>query len=120
MVPCPSRGSPRPERYRAVTRMLYWVPGCRFFRRAALLSAFTANSFLGPPADGRYVRRYCRTFPGACSQETFMEETVSSKTLRSRGEPLAEKRGSGVRKQTTNKALSEEMCRYGLYLFKSL
>lgn len=100
VVPRPSRASPRPERYRALTQMSYWVPGCRFLRRVAVLSPFTDTSFLGPPAEGRYAKRYWSTFPGAGSQETFMEDTVSSKTIRSRGEPLAEKVGIRVRKYT--------------------
>lgn len=54
------------------------------------MSPLTDNSFLGPPAEGRYATRYWRTLPGAGSQDTFMEDTVWSKTLRSRGEPLAE------------------------------
>lgn len=92
VVPRPSRASPRPDGYRALMEMSYWVPGCRFFRRAAVLSPFTEISFLGPLlAEGLYAKRYWSTFPGAGSQETFMEDTVSSKTLRSRGEPLAEK-----------------------------
>lgn len=57
-----------------------------------MLSPFTDTSFLGPPAEGLYATRYWRTLPGAGSQETFMEDTVSSNTFRSVGEPLTEKR----------------------------
>lgn len=103
VVPCPSRASPMPDEYRALTKMSYWVPGCRFFRRVAVLSPFTDISFLGPPVEGLYATRYWSTFPGAGSQETFMEDTVSSKTLRSRGEPLAEKVGNKVRNEASHR-----------------
>lgn len=53
MVPRPSRASPRPERYRALTEMSYSVSGCSFFRTAAVLVPFTDTSLLGPPAEGR-------------------------------------------------------------------
>lgn len=85
--PSPERASPAPEAYKADTVNAYLVASSKPFSTLEVVSPFTVNSLVSPPATGVYVIKYCCTFPGAALQDSFIVDVVASETRRFLGVP---------------------------------